>query len=69
MTTSAGLKDLYERKRRAMSRRPSFARTTGQAYVRLRDGLCCEVEEATWRTRSISRSTAAAAGPRRTPRR
>ena len=34
-----------------MSRRPSFARTSGQAYVRLRDGLCCEVEEATWRTR------------------
>jgi len=51
VTTSAGLKDLYERKRRAMSRRPSFARTSGQAYVRLRDGLCCEVQEATWRTR------------------
>jgi uncharacterized OsmC-like protein len=49
----AGLKDLYERKRRAMLRRPSFARTSGQAYVRLRrhDDLCCEVEEATFRTR------------------
>ena len=51
MTTSAGLKDLYERKRRAMSRRPSFARTSGRAFVRLRDGLSCDVEEATWRTR------------------
>ena len=51
MTTSAGLKDLYERKRRAMSRRPSFARTSGRAFVRLRDGLCCEVEEGAWRTR------------------
>ena len=37
--TTAGLKDLYERKRRAMLRRPSFGRTTGQARVRLRDGL------------------------------
>ena len=44
--TAAGLKDLYERKRRAMLRRPSFGRTTGQARVRLRDGFCCEVEEA-----------------------
>ena len=49
--TSAGLKDLYERKRRAMLRRPSFARTSGQAHVRLRNAFWCEVEEATWRTR------------------
>jgi len=49
--TAAGLKDLFERKRRAMLRRPSFALSTGQARVRLRDGLCCEVEEGEWRTR------------------
>ena len=49
--TAAGLKDLYERKRRAMLKRPAFGRTTGQARVRLRDGFCCEVEEGTWRTR------------------
>jgi uncharacterized OsmC-like protein len=49
--TAAGLKDLYERKRRAMLRRPAFAQATGQAHVRLRDALCCEVEEAAWRTR------------------
>lgn len=49
--TAAGLKDLYERKRRAMLRRPSFGRTEGQAHARLGDALLCEVEEATWRTR------------------
>jgi uncharacterized OsmC-like protein len=49
--TAAGLKDLYERKRRAMLRRPAFGRTAAQAHVRLGDGLACEVEEADWRTR------------------
>jgi putative redox protein len=48
--TAAGLKDLYERKRRAILRRPSFAHAAGQARLRLRDGLCCEVEEDQWRT-------------------
>jgi len=51
MVTPAGLKDLWERKRRAMQRRPSFARMSGQAHVRLGRDLCCEVEEATFRTR------------------
>ena len=32
--TAAGLKDLFERKRRAMIRRPSFGHTTAQARVR-----------------------------------
>ncbi len=49
--TSAGLKDLYERKRRALVRRPSFGRTYAQAHVRLGDSLLCEVEEGAWRTR------------------
>jgi uncharacterized OsmC-like protein len=49
--TSAGLKDLYERKRRALVRRPSFGRTNAQAHVRLGDSLLCEVEEGAWRTR------------------
>ena len=43
--TAASLKDLYERKRRAMLKRPSFARATGQARVRLGPDLYCEVEE------------------------
>jgi uncharacterized OsmC-like protein len=49
--TTAGLKDLFERKRRAMLKRPSFARSSGQARVRLSDDFCCEVEEGPWRTR------------------
>ena len=49
--SASGLKDLYERKRRAMLRRPAFARSSGQAHVHLRDELACEVEEAEWRTR------------------
>jgi uncharacterized OsmC-like protein len=53
--SAAGLKDLYERRRRAILKRPSFARTAGQARVRLRDDLRCEVEEAPWRT-SIDQS-------------
>ena len=48
--TAAGLKDLFERKRRAMIRRPSFGHTTAQARVRLDKGLRCDVEEGTWRT-------------------
>jgi len=46
-----GLKALYERKRRALLRRPSFGRTQAQAHVRLAEGLLCEVEEQAWRTR------------------
>lgn len=49
--TAAGLKDLYERKRRALVRRPSFGRTSAQAHVRLAESLLCEVEEGGWRTR------------------
>ena len=50
--TAAGLKDLYERKRRAILKRPSFARSSGQARVRLGDDdFSCEVEEGGWRTR------------------
>ena len=49
--TAAALKDLYERKRRAMLKRPAFARATGQARARLADTLTCDVEEAAWRTR------------------
>jgi uncharacterized OsmC-like protein len=49
--TAAGLKDLYERQRRAMARRPSFARSIAQARVRVRADLCCDVEEGTWMTR------------------
>ena len=49
--TAAGLKDLYERKRRAMLKRPQFGRSTGQARVHVSDGFCCDVEEGTWRTR------------------
>jgi uncharacterized OsmC-like protein len=45
------MKDLYERKRRALIRRPSFGRTTAQARVRLGETLLCEVEEGPWRTR------------------
>ena len=48
---AAGLKDLYERKRRAILRRPSFARTSGQAHVRLCDDFCCDVQEAAFTTR------------------
>jgi uncharacterized OsmC-like protein len=49
--TAAGLKDLFERKRRVMLRRPSFGRSSAQARVLLAADLCCEVEEAAWRTR------------------
>jgi len=49
--TAAGLKDLFERKRRAILKRPSFAHATGQARMRQRDGFCCEVEDCEWRTR------------------
>jgi len=41
----AGLKALFERKTRALARRPAFARTAAQTRVRLGDGLACEVEQ------------------------
>ncbi|MES1172675.1 MAG: OsmC family protein [Bacteroidota bacterium] len=49
--TAARLKDLYERKRRALARRPSFGRTYAQAHVHLGQTLLCEVEEESHRTR------------------
>jgi uncharacterized OsmC-like protein len=38
------LKELYERKARALSRRPELARARGVLRVRLEDGLRCEVD-------------------------
>jgi uncharacterized OsmC-like protein len=38
------LKELYERKARALSRRPELARATGVLRLRLQDGLRCELE-------------------------
>jgi len=40
----AELKTLFDRKARAMARRPAFGRGTGQALIRLHDGLACDVE-------------------------
>ena len=61
--TAAGLKDLFERKRRAIRGARPFGARTGQARVRLRDGLRCEVEEGELAdARSIRRCEAAARG-------
>jgi uncharacterized OsmC-like protein len=40
----AELKALFDRKARAMTRRPAFGRSTGQARIRLGEGLACDVE-------------------------
>ena len=40
----AELKALFDRKARAMTRRPAFGRGVGQARIRLGEGLACEVE-------------------------
>lgn len=42
--TPAELKELYTRKAAAMTRRPAFARGSGEARVRLLEGLACDVE-------------------------
>ena len=41
--TANALKELYDRKCDVIARRPSFARTTGQACVHLVDGFACDV--------------------------
>ena len=46
---AAVIRDLYERQRRAMSRRRSFGRTKPTARVRLVGDLACEVEQDGWR--------------------
>jgi uncharacterized OsmC-like protein len=40
----ASLKALFDRKARAMIRRPALGRGTAQARIRLGDGLACDVE-------------------------
>jgi len=40
----ADIKDLFERKARAMTKRPSFARGLGHASARLEEGFACRVE-------------------------
>jgi uncharacterized OsmC-like protein len=42
--TPAELRELYRRKAAAMTRRPAFARGSGAARVRLREGMACDVE-------------------------
>ena len=41
---AAELKAMFERKARAMARRPAFGHGTGQARIRLGDGFVCDVE-------------------------
>lgn len=48
--SAARLKDLFERQRRAMLRRPSFGRASGQARVRMIGELACAVEQGDSRT-------------------
>jgi uncharacterized OsmC-like protein len=43
--TPRAIKDLHERKARALTRRPAFARATGQARVVLEAGFACAVED------------------------
>jgi uncharacterized OsmC-like protein len=45
------IRDLYDRQRRAMARRPSFGLARPTARVRLVGDLACEVEQEAWRTR------------------
>lgn len=40
----AGLKEIYARRARAMTRRPVFARGSDRATVRLGDGFGCDIE-------------------------
>jgi uncharacterized OsmC-like protein len=40
----AEIKELYTRKASAMTRRPAFARGSGQARVRLEQGFACDVD-------------------------
>jgi uncharacterized OsmC-like protein len=41
----ARLKDLFDRQRRALLRRPSFGRASGQARIRMIGELACSVEQ------------------------
>ena len=50
--TAAELKDLYERKASAMVRRPGFARSSGQARVRMGAGFACEIDHGDRTTRA-----------------
>ena len=42
--TPAALKELFDRRASALSRRPAFARGSGQSRVRMGAGLACDVE-------------------------
>ncbi len=44
-----GLRDLYQRKASAMTRRPVFAEGSGHARARLGDGMICDVDHGTRR--------------------
>jgi uncharacterized OsmC-like protein len=43
--TPRAIKDLHDRKARALARRPAFAHATGQAHVVLDEGFTCAVED------------------------
>jgi uncharacterized OsmC-like protein len=49
--TAAQIKALYELKARALAARPGYGRSAAQAFVRLGDGLSCEVEQSNGRLR------------------
>jgi uncharacterized OsmC-like protein len=46
---AARIRDAFERKVRAMRRRPALGRGTAVTRIRLGEGLACEVEEGPWR--------------------
>ncbi len=61
----AELKELYDRKARAMARRPAFARGSGQTKVHMGEGLACEAfhEDGTVRADQPASEGGTATGP------
>jgi uncharacterized OsmC-like protein len=62
---AADLKELFDRKASAMTRRPAFARGSSQARVRLGEGLTCDVEheDRTFRVDQPTSEGGAGTGP------
>ena len=49
---AAGIKELYDRKARSLKRRPTFGRGSGHAWIRLAEGLACDIDHEDQTTRA-----------------
>ena len=65
--SDGSIREALERGAKAVSLRPAVGQKTGRTTVRLRDGLCCEIEDGTWTLTAAAGAASGGAGSAPSP--